>query len=321
MAVLNKMFSDAFENLTARNGFRNQKEENTMSFAVLTDTSANLPTKTVIEKGVSVVPFTYLIGEKEYSCLDTEGFDGRKFYKAMRMGAKVSTSQINVYAYAEFFEPFLMRGEDILMVCMSSGISGSFNCACLAAEELRERYSERKIFLVDTLGASLGEGLLALRAVELRDKGASAEEAYKVLEEEKHRMYQVFTVDDLMYLKNTGRLKGSAAIVGNMLKIKPLLKGNAKGEIVSLSKMIGRKRAIDTLSQKYERLVVDHEAQTVGIAHADCEEDAQYLAELINRRKPPREILTVMYEPVTGSHVGPGTLALFFMGADGVRER
>ena len=160
-----------------------------------------------------------------------------------------------------------------------------------------------------------------LRALELRDEGKSIDEVYNSLEEEKHRMYQVFTVDDLMYLKNTGRIKGSAAIVGNMLKVKPLLKGNENGEIVNFSKVIGRKRALDSLAQKYNQLVKDPERQVVGIAHADCKEDAEYLIEQINRRKPPKEIMLVMYEPVTGSHVGPGTLALFFEGADDVRER
>ena len=292
-----------------------------MSFVILTDTSANLPSALLKEKGVGVIPFSYLIKDKAYSCTDTDGFDGKKFYKAMRMGLQISTSQINVFSYLEFFEPYLQRGEDILMINMSSGISGSFNCAGMAADELGKRYPERRIRLVDALGASLGEGLFVLRALELRDRGCPLEDTYKALESEKHRMYQVFTVDDLMYLKKTGRVKGSEAIVGNMLQIKPLLKGNENGEIVSFSKVIGRKRALDSLAQIYNKLVRNPERQTVGIAHADCEDDAEYLIAQLNKRKPPKEILTVMYEPVTGSHVGPGTLALFFMGDDDVRSR
>jgi DegV family protein with EDD domain len=292
-----------------------------MSFTIVTDTSANLPTGLLKDNSISVVPFTYLINDKEYTCLDTEEFDGRKFYKAMRLGAKIKTSQINIFHYVHFFEPFLERGEDILMICMSSGISGSFRSACLARKELADRYPERRICLVDTIGASLGEGLFALRAVELRRRGYTLEQTYERLELEKHRMYQVFTVDDLMYLKNTGRVKGSAAIVGNMLQVKPLLKGNENGEIVTDQKVLGRRKAIESLAQRYNRLVKNPDLQTVGIAHADCEDDARYLAELLNKRKPPRDILTVMYEPVTGSHVGPGTLALFFMGGDDVRAQ
>ena len=124
-----------------------------------------------------------------------------------------------------------------------------------------------------------------------------------------------------MYLKRTGRLTGSAAVLGNMLQVKPLLKGNENGEIVNFSKVIGRKKAIETLAQRYNMLVKDPEQQMVGIAHANCEEDAKYLEELLNKKKPPREILTVVYEPVTGSHVGPGTLALFFFGDKTVRYR
>ena len=292
-----------------------------MSFVILTDTSANLPTSLLTEKGVAVIPFSYLIGDKEYSCVDTEGFDGKKFYKAMRMGAQISTSQINIFHYTEFFEPYLKNGEDILMINMSSGISGSHNCAVKAADELKERYPQRKICLVDSVGASLGEGLFVLRALELRDRGYGLDETFSAIENEKQRMYQVFTVDDLMYLKKTGRVKGSAAIIGNMLQIKPLLKGNESGEIVAFNKVIGRKRALDSLAQQYNKLVKDPDKQTVGIAHADCEDDARYLIEQLNKRKPPKEILTVMYEPVTGSHVGPGTLALFFMGGDDVRSR
>ena len=292
-----------------------------MSFTILTDTSANLPTSLLTKKGVAVIPFSYLIGEKVYSCVDTEGFDGTKFYKAMRMGAQISTSQINIFNYIEFFEPYLKNGEDILMINMSSGISGSYNCAVTAANELKERYPERDIRLVDAIGASLGEGLFVLRALELRDSGYSLEDTFNTIEREKRRMYQVFTVDDLMYLKKTGRVKGSAAIIGNMLQIKPLLKGNEQGEIVAFNKVIGRKRALDSLAQQYNRLVKDPDRQTVGIAHADCEDDALYLIEQLNKRKPPKDIMTVMYEPVTGSHVGPGTLALFFMGDDDVRER
>ncbi len=292
-----------------------------MSFTILTDTSANLPSAYLKENNIGVVPFTYYIKEKSYSCLDTEGFDAKKFYKAMRMGANVKTSQINLFSYIHFFEPYLQKGEDILMICMSSGISGAYHCAEMAKIELKSKYPDRKIKLIDTLGASLGEGIFVIRAVEMRKEGKELSEIFKTIQKEKKRMYQVFTVDDLMYLKKTGRLKGSAAIVGNMLQIKPLLKGNENGEIVNFSKTIGRKRAIEGLAQKYNQLVKDPENQVVGIAHADCEGDAKELAELLNRKKPPKEILTVMYEPVTGSHVGPGTLALFFLGGDDVRSR
>lgn len=292
-----------------------------MSFTILTDTSANLPSTLLKERDIYVIPYHYSIGEKQYFCLDTEDFDGEKFYKAMRLGADIKTSAINFQNYKDFFSQFLEKGEDILFISMSSGISSSFNCSEIASAELSSQYPDRKIYTVDTLGASLGEGIFALRAADYRDNGLDIDEVYKLIEEEKKSMYQVFTVDDLMYLRRTGRLTGSAAVIGNMLQIKPILKGNENGEIVNFSKVIGRRRAVETLAQRYNMLVKDAEEQIVGIAHADCAEDAEYLAGLISNKKPPKEILTVMYEPVTGSHVGPGALALFFTGDDKVRFR
>ena len=292
-----------------------------MSFAILTDTSANLPTSLLKEHGIAIIPFHYSIGEKQYSCMDTEGFDGKKFYKAMRLGADIKTSAINPQCYVDFFARYLERGEDILYISMSSGISSSYRCSEMAAKELAERYPDRRIKLVDTLSASLGEGLFVLKAAAYRDAGLSLTQVHRKLEKEKACMYQVFTVDDLMYLRRTGRLTGSAAIIGNMLQVKPLLKGNENGEIVNFSKVIGRKKAIDGMAQRYNMLVEHPEDQVVGIAHADCEDDAKLLIQLLNKKKPPKEIITVMYEPVTGSHVGPGTLALFFMGNDKVRFR
>ncbi len=296
----------------------NNHEGEKMSFRIVTDTSSNLDTSYLRENDISVIPFSYYINGKEYSCVDTEGFDGEKFYKAMRLGADITTSQINPQSYVDHFETILKNGEDILFVAMSSGISGSFHSATLARDELKEKYPDREICLLDTLGASLGEGLFVMEAIRYREKGFSALTAYKKLLSKVKRMYQVFTVDDLKYLKKTGRLSGSAAVLGNMLQIKPLLKGNEDGQIVNFSKAIGRKKSIEMMALKYRTLVKDPERQTVGIAHADCMEDVEYLISLLNK-KPPKEILTVMYEPVTGSHVGPGTLALFFFGDDGVR--
>ena len=288
-------------------------------FRVITDTSANLPSELAKKNNIGVIPFLYYVNGRETTCLDTQGFDGPSFYNAMRGGAAVTTSQITPQYYMDFMRPILAAGEDILFVGMSSGISGSFHCAELAAEELRETFPERKIRLIDTLGASLGEGLLVLRAMKERLLGHTLDEAADRLAQLRHRLCNVFTVDDLSYLKRGGRLSNMAFIVGSLLHIKPLLKGNEQGKIVAFSKIRGRKKAIEALAERYDEYVVDPEKQTVGIAHADCPEDAGYLIRLLNRRNPPKEILSVCYEPVTGSHVGPGTLALFFEARDGVR--
>lgn len=286
-----------------------------MSFAVITDTSANLPTPLLRERGVTAVPFTYHIDGRALVCTDTEAFDGDAFYDAIRAGTKVSTSMVNLQAYLDCFREALERGEDLLYVGMSSGISGSYNCSVAAAEQLRGEYPEREICTVDTYGASLGEGFLVLMAADLRDEGRSAAEACAILEDRRTAMCQVFTVDNLMHLRGTGRLSNAAAVIGTVLNIKPLLKGNQIGQIVSFAKVRGRRRSVEAIAECYDRLVENPGEQVIGIAQAGCRADAEYLCALLRRVNPPKDIMVVEYEPVTGSHVGPGALALFFFGS------
>lgn len=285
----------------------------------MTDTSANLPSDLLEQNQIQVIPFLYFVNGAANTCLDTQGFDGKTFYNAMREGAEVTTSQINPQHYLDAMRPILQRGEDILFVGMSSGISGSFHCAELAAEELEEEFPERKIRLVDTLGASLGEGLLVLKAFRDKVLGLSLDEIYEKLMNLRHRLCNIFTVDDLKYLRKGGRLSNLSFIVGTLLHIKPLLKGNEEGKIVAFAKIRGRKKALEELAARYDEYVVNAENQTIGIAHADCLEDAEQLVRLLRRNHPPKDVLMVGYEPVTGSHVGPGTLALFFEAREGCR--
>ena len=288
-------------------------------FDLITDSSANLPTPMLKERKIGVLPFTYLFEGQEYHCDDTEAFDGHAYYQSIREGRLVTTSQINPETYLECFESSLREGRDVVYVSMSSGISGSCNSARLAALELATRCPERTVEVVDTLGASLGEGIIALKGADLRDQGVTAAETARILREMSQTMCQVFTVDDLMHLKRMGRLSNFSAILGSMLKMKPLLKGNEEGKIVSFGKFRGRRKALDALAGIYNSFVEKPEIQTVGIAHADCPDDAAYLAGLLQLDRPPREILTVCYEPVTGAHVGPDTLALFFLSRPDVR--
>ena len=292
-----------------------------MSFSILTDTAANLPTELLRREEIAAIPFPYTVHGRQYTCTDTEEFDGARFYDAMRRGAKVSTSLVAPQRYRDSFRRELEAGSDVLFIGMSSGISGSFSCAELAARELREEYPGRSIYTVDSLGASLGEGLLALRAAEYRRSGVSVDETARLLLALRRRVCQVFTVDDLRYLRRGGRISNAAAIAGTVLHIKPLLKGDPEGHIVLFAKVRGRKRSIAALAERYEALVEHAGTQTVGIAHADCPEDAAALGQMLMRSKPPARILEVCYEPVTGSHVGPGALALFFIGGDDVREK
>ena len=288
-------------------------------YAIITDTSSNLPTPLLREKQIGVLPFSYYVEGEEQQCLDTEAFDGHAYYQAIRDGREVTTSQITPHSFETIFTPYLQAGRDIIFVSMSSGISGSCGSAQLAARELMERYPERRIEVVDTLGASLGEGIVALAAAERRDQGLTFDENVQSLRAMSKRMCQVFTVDDLMHLKRMGRLSGITARVGSVLNLKPILKGNEEGKIVAFNVARGRKRSVEMLAKIYNKFVELPEIQTVGIAHADCPDDAAYLEALLQMDKPPKEILTVCYEPVTGAHVGPDTLALFFLADDSVR--
>ena len=290
-----------------------------MSYVVITDTSANLEAPQIADYMLEVIPFSYYINGEEHNIIKDGFFDAEDFYARIRKGLKVTTSQIPPQQYADFFEKFLKLGKDIIFVCMSSGISGSCNSARIAASMLMEVYPGRIIEVIDTLGASLGEGLIAMKASRLRRLGKSISEAAEELRDCAKRMCNIFTVDDLMHLRRGGRLSNLSAMVGTVLQIKPLLKGNVEGKIVAFEKIRGRKRSIEALADAYEKLVVEPENQIVGIAHASCREDAARLADLLRAKCPPKEILTVDYEPVTGSHVGPGALALFFESHDQVR--
>ena len=289
-------------------------------FHILTDTSANLPTRYLRKHDIGVIPIYYMIDGEEFACLDTDAFDGKSYYENIRKGTRVTTSQINPLQYMEFFEPYLAAGEDIVFIAMSSGISSSYLSALSAAENLKQQYPAGKILVIDSLGASLGQGLLVAAAVQQKERGKTAEETAGYIQMLRQRMYQVFTVDDLTHLRRTGRCSNISAAVGTVLQIKPLLKGNEKGQIVTFDKVRGRKRSVEALAEKYDELAIDPGEHTVGIAHADCPKEAQYLISLLKRNRPPKKIMTVCYEPVTGSHVGPGTLALFFFGGPDVRR-
>ncbi len=290
-----------------------------MSFTIITDSTANIETRTAKEHEIVVIPLSYNIDGKEYVCSDTDSYDDISYYNSIKSGVTVTTSQVNPQTYIDCMEPILRAGQDIIFVGLSSGISGSFNSAMIAREQLLETYPERKIRLIDSLGASLGEGLLVMRAVKCRSNGMSVDEAADYLDSLRHRIYQVFIVDDLMHLKRTGRLSNIGAVVGSVLGIKPLLKGNENGRIVAFEKIRGRMQAIKAMAEKYYALADDTVRELVGISHCGCPEDAAALSELIRKKHPSKEIMIVKHEPVTGSHIGPGSLALYFEGGDNVR--
>lgn len=286
-----------------------------MSFYVVTDSAANIPTRLLREKRIEEVTLSYTMRGEVLRCEDLDSFDGKAYFDALRNREIVSTSLVNPSEFKEKFEPMLKAGKDVLYIGLSSAVSGTLQAARLAGEELAEELGEEhRVYVFDSLGAALGEGMQAFRAAELRDEGYSCKEAYDVLMNECQHMIQVFTVGDLKHLHRTGRLSGISALVGSTLHVNALLKGNEHGQIVSYGKTIGRKRAISMLADAYKQKHDPTRKQLVCITHCDCEPEANALAEKIRQIDAPDEILIVCYEPVTGSHVGPDTLALFFMG-------
>ena len=280
-----------------------------------TDTSANLPLALLREYDIAVIPFSYTVNGVAEDYNEEMDFDGKAFYDAMRRGAEVKTSMVNPATAAAFFERALAQGDDVLYVGMSGGISGTAHAAALAAEELREKYPHAKIMTIDTYAASLGEGLQVLEAAELLRAGRSFEEVGDRILARRPHMCQFFTVDDLNYLKRGGRISGAAALVGSVLGIKPILRGDETGHIVSCGKVRGNKKAYAELADYFDKRALDKTARIV-IAHADNREGTDYLLGLLRERGFTGECLEVYYEPVTGAHVGPGTVALFFYGTE-----
>ena len=280
---------------------------------LFTDTSANLPVEIIDEYGIEVVPFSYTIDGVEY--IPEREFDGKAFYAAMRAGSEVKTSMVNAGTFIERFKAALDAGKDVLYIGMSGGISGTANAALMAKQELDEEYPDRKIIVIDTLAASLGEGLFVIKAAEQLKDGVALDAIEEAIRAQVPSMCQSFTVDDLKYLKKTGRVSGAAAIIGNVLSIHPILIGDYEGKIVVKSKVRGMKRTLDALAERYAELALS-KTETIGIAHADNEEGKAYLVQRLRDKGLTGKCLSVCYEPVTGSHVGPGTVALFFFGTD-----
>ena len=226
----------------------------------------------------------------------------------------METTLLNTHLFITHFSPELEAGRDVVYVGMSSGISGTIQAARLAAEELSAEFPGKTIRIVDSLGAGFGTGLLACRGADLRAEGKSAGETADILEAEVPRMLQFFTVDDLNFLKRTGRVSGATAMIGSVLNIKPVLWGDATGHITARSKQRGRKKALAAIVEEYRNSVIDPGSQRIAISHGDCPEEASLLAQMVREAAEPKELIIAPHEPFTGAHVGPGMLALFYHG-------
>lgn len=286
-----------------------------MSYAVFTDAASNLPGRFLEGMDIRPLPCSYTMdGEAGVYGGDIDTFDAPLYYNKLREGSRMKTSLLNSHLFESHFRPCLEAGLDVVYVGMSSGISGTIQAARIAAGELSLEFPQRTVWVVDSLGAGFGPGLLAIRAAELRQEGKTAREAAAILDAEVMHTLNFFTVDDLNFLKATGRVSGATAAIGTVLNIKPILWGDTAGHITARSKVRGRKKALDALAQLYADHLPDGSVKRLFISHGDCLEEAEALAEKLRAIREPEELIICPHEPFTGSHVGPGMLAFFFQG-------
>ncbi len=283
-------------------------------FVLMTDNMADLPDDYLRENGVEEISLTYMLDGKTYSKENSLPYP--EFYNRMRSGSMPTTSQVNPEEAKEKFLKVLEQGHDIVHIAFSSGLSGSCNSTRIAAEEIMEEYPEYKVRIVDSLCASLGQGLLVHKAVQLKKQGMSMEEIVDWLENNKLHLCHVFTVDDLNHLYRGGRVSKTAAFIGTLANIKPMLHVDNQGRLIPLSKVRGRKKSINTLVTMMEDQMKSYRDQNdvIFISHGDCLEDAEYLKKLIEEKFGIHDFLIDYVGPTIGAHSGPGTLALFFMG-------
>lgn len=284
-------------------------------YVILTDSCCDLTEELVRELGVSYVPLRFTIENQTYQdWLDHRDLPYGEFYAKLRSGSMAATAAINPTDWVAAMEPVLEAGKDVLLIAFSSGLSSTYQAAELAADELRPRFPERKILVVDSLCASSGEGLLVWYAANKRKDGASIEEVYDWLEANKLHLSHWFTVEDLNFLKRGGRVSATTALVGTVLGIKPVLHVDDEGHLINVDKARGRKASLNALVDRMEKTAIHPEGETVFICHGDCLSEAEYVAAQVKARMHVADVKLFGTGPVIGSHSGPGTMALFFMG-------
>ncbi len=285
-------------------------------YLITTDSCADMPVSFMAENNIPFISLLYTIEDITYEDDFGETMSSRAFYSRIKAGEHSTTTQITPARYLEFFEAFLEQGLDILHISFSSSLSGSCASAIAAADELKVKYPSSCIIVIDSLCASMGQGLLLTYAVRMKNGGADIEETASWLESNKLNVCHYFTVDDLFHLYRGGRVSRSSAMLGSLIGIKPVLHMDNDGKLTPIGKIRGRNAALNELLKHMEKLAVSPETQTVYISHGDCLDDAEYLAAAIKRRLSVRHILINPVGPVIGSHTGQGVIALFFIGTE-----
>ena len=281
-------------------------------FIITADSTVDMPKEYLAEKNIPIMPLSYVLEGVTYE--DGNGLTGKEFYDKIRAGAMPTTSQINPEQAKAAFEPFLKEGKDVLHIAFTSGLSGSYNSARIAAEELMEDYPDRKITVVDSLCAAMGEGMLLYKAVELKEQGKSFDEIVEWVENNKLHVCHDVTVDDLFHLHRGGRVSKTSAIVGSMIKIKPIIHVNDEGKLIVIGKERGRKKSLMTLVNRMEEKMKGFENDVFMIVHGDAPEDAEFVKNEMIKRFGVTNIMVNCLGSVIGSHTGPGVIAIFYMG-------
>ena len=283
-------------------------------YLIVTDSSCDLAADFAEQLGIKVIKLEFIIDGEEARAND--GIDEKQFYEILRSGKMVTTSAIAMDRFISEVEPLLAAGKDVLYLGFSSGLSSTYTAGFIGAQELAEKYPDRKIYTVDTLAASMGQGLLVWYAVNMKKAGKSIEEVRDFVEDNKLRLAHWFTVNDLFFLKRGGRVSAATALVGTMLNIKPVMHVDDEGHLVKVTTARGRKNAINSLFEKAKESAINAAEQTMFISHGDCIEDAEYLAARLKDELGVKDVIISYVGPVIGAHSGPGTLALFFIGTN-----
>lgn len=280
------------------------------SFKIITDSCCDLTSQMYRELEVEVAPLSV---EYDGEFYENGQIPPKEFYDGLRAGKKATTSAVNPEGWAKIMEPVLAQGQDALAVAFSSGLSTTYQSAVIAAEELKEKYPHRRIVVVDSLAASMGQGLLVWYAAKQRQEGKSMDEVYQWLMDNRLNLAHWFTVNDLMYLKRGGRVSATTAVMGTMLNIKPILHVDDEGKLISVAKARGRKAALNYVADKLGQTGLAGRNDVVFLSHGDCLEDAEYVAQTVKEKYGVKEVIINYVGDVIGSHAGPGTVAFFFL--------
>ena len=286
-------------------------------YIIVTESTSDLPQDLVDELDIKVIPMTFGFENESYlNYPDNRELDIHIFYDRVKKGERSITALVNSKTFEEYFEPIIKSGNDILYIGFSSALSGTYSASLIAAEELKQKYPDSKIICIDTLAASMGEGLLVYYAAKLKQEGRNIDEVSQWVIDNRLSLCQWFTVDDLNHLKRGGRISAMTATVGSALNVKPILHVDNEGRLIPVHNVRGRKKSINSLLEHMEKLCVNPQGQTIFISHADCLEDTEYLADLIKEKFPVKEVVLNFIGPVIGSHTGQGAIALFFIGKE-----